>query len=126
MTKKTPTGISSLIQAGAKHQDILKDKTTANLETIQKENAKEEEEEEETQSNEPIILQAKSSFKRYLKKREKEDEENIRIPSSTHKVLKQLSVASGIPISSIVGNILSSSIEDYNKEIKKIIKDSFA
>ena len=125
MTKKTPTGISSLIQAGAKHQDILKDKTTANLETIQKENAKEEEE-EETQSNEPIILQAKSSFKRYLKKREKEDEENIRIPSSTHKVLKQLSVASGIPISSIVGNILSSSIEDYNKEIKKIIKDSFA
>ncbi len=125
MTKKTPTGISSLIQAGAKHQDILKDKTTANLETIQKENAKEEEE-EETQSNEPIIVQAKSSFKRYLKKREKEDEENIRIPSSTHKVLKQLSVASGIPISSIVGNILSSSIEDYNKEIKKIIKDSFA
>ncbi len=124
MTKKTPTGISSLIQAGAKHQDILKDKTTANLETIQKENAKEEE--EETQSNEPIIVQAKSSFKRYLKKREKEDEENIRIPSSTHKVLKQLSVASGIPISSIVGNILSSSIEDYNKEIKKIIKDSFA
>ncbi len=61
----------------------------------------------------------------YLEKYDSKEVELVRLPTELHKKVRRLSNVSGIPITSIIGNIIGDFFLANEKAIEKYIKDNF-
>lgn len=142
-TKKSPTSLINLINAGKNvSEKINKIESVANEGSliredneIKKENVEIEAPKEELKEmddnpaykdkvRKKPLNATKTSFSDLLVKTEIKDIEIIRIPRELHKELKTISNVTGISLSQLSANIISSVLNQYREEIIEVKKQA--
>ena len=142
-TKKSPTSLINLINAGKNvSEKINKIESVANEGSliredneIKKENVEIEVPKEELKEmddnpaykdkvRKKPLNATKTSFSDLLVKTEIKDIEIIRIPRELHKELKTISNVTGISLSQLSANIISSVLNQYREEIIEVKKQA--